>query len=270
MTQSPAPKIAVLGAGKMGSAFLQGMLASGRFTPEQFVAICRTEESAQVVTERLGVRATSQWPDELIDVILLAVKPHQVAAALEPVRQMERPPLLISLVTGWSIEHLRNTLQFPSDVVRAMPNTPTSIGKGVTAYTPSHGIPGVSLELVESILSAGGAVVRVEESQMHAVVGVSGSGPAYVFLFIEALIEAGVREGLPRPLANRLAVEMVYGSAALLKEKNEHPTLAREAVTSPGGTTIAALTELEANGVRHAVLEAVRAAAERSAELSPS
>jgi len=272
MTQSSAPKILVLGAGKMGSAFLAGMLASGQFTPGQCTALVRSEPSAQALQDRLGVRAFTSWPDDgTFDVVLLAVKPAQVETAVKPLRKSEEThPLLISLVTGWSIEQLERAVQFPGNVVRAMPNTPTAIGQGVTAYTPGSGVSEEKLALVESILSAGGAVVRVEESQMHAVTALSGSGPAYVFLMIEALIEGGVREGLPRPLASRLAIEMVHGSAALLKEEGRHPALAREEVTSPGGTTIAALSELEAQGMRTAVMDAIRAAARRSAELAPS
>lgn len=268
MNQISDLQIAILGAGKMGSAFLQGMLAAPDFCAKQFCAICRSESSASAVRERCGVEALEGWPqDRAFDIILLGVKPAQIRQAVMPLRQLAQAPLVISLVTGWSIEDLRTALGSPAEVVRAMPNTPASIGRGMIPYCYSPDFPKDKKWVVEKILEAGGSTAEIEESQMDAVTGVSGSGPAYFFLFIEALAEAGVREGLPRPLAQQLALETAAGSAALLQQTGKHAALAREDVTSPGGTTIAALSQLERHGVRTALFDAVHAAATRSKEL---
>jgi pyrroline-5-carboxylate reductase len=199
-------------------------------------------------------------------VVLLCVKPNDVPAALAACGPEIAGKLLLSIVAGWSISALRKHAG-DARIIRAMPNTPAQIGAGATAYCGDASVTKDDLTLADQIFSAVGFAVAVPEKSLDAVTGLSGSGPAYVFLVMEALSDGGVAAGLPRPLATQLAVQTVLGAARLAAETNEHPALLREAVTSPGGTTAAALGVLEAAAVRSAFADAVNAAAERSREL---
>jgi pyrroline-5-carboxylate reductase len=200
------------------------------------------------------------------DVVLLCVKPNDVAAALAACGTGLAGKLLLSIVTGWSIAALRRQAK-GARIVRAMPNTPAQVGAGATAYAGDDSATADDLALAGRILGAVGLAVAVPEEKLDAVTGLSGSGPAYVFLVMEALSDGGVAAGLPRALATQLAVQTVLGAARLAAETKEHPALLREAVTSPGGTTAAALGVLEAAAVRAAFSDAVNAAAERAREL---
>jgi pyrroline-5-carboxylate reductase len=203
---------------------------------------------------------------EQSDVVLLAVKPQYLVEALDFAPLHDRLPLFVSVVAGASIQRIGELTQ-GKRIIRVMPNTPCLIGEGVSAICPSDDTPHEDIQLITNYLCRVGEVVRVRESMMDAVTGLSGSGPAFVFTFIESLIDSGVLEGLSRADATRLAVQTVIGSAKLIKATGEHPAILRDRVTSPGGTTIAGMKALEDNGFRKAVISAVAAATERSRNL---
>jgi pyrroline-5-carboxylate reductase len=198
---------------------------------------------------------------------VLAVKPGDVAAACDALRAAGSEAPVLSIAAGVTLDRLEAWLADGTPVVRAMPNTPALVGAGAAAVAAGHAADEGHLAWAEQVLGAVGTVVRVDEASLDAVTGLSGSGPAYVFLVVEALVEAGVLAGLPRPISTTLATETVLGAAKLLAESPEGPEALRAAVTSPGGTTAAGLRELERSGVRAAFLDAVMAATARSREL---
>ncbi len=258
----------VLGCGVMGESILAGALESAGDLRATVVEPRR--ERAAELADRYDIslgEASSAAADA--DVVLVAVKPNDVRSALESVAEnLPSSALVISVAAGLPTLRLESWLASGQPVVRAMPNTPALVRAGITALCAGTAATGEHLGLAEQVLSAVGSVVRVPEYQMDAVAAVSGSGPAYVFLLVEALTEAGVRVGLPRDLAFRLAAQTLAGSSALLDATGEHPAVLREQVTSPGGTTAAALHRLEAHGLRAAFLDAVVANRDRSRELA--
>ncbi len=203
------------------------------------------------------------------DVIILAIKPQVISKVLDELQGRISPEkLVISIVAGVTLETLQRALGENARVVRAMPNTPALVGCGVTAFTPGKNVRPADIQTVETILSAVGVAVQVEERLMNAVTAVSGSGPAFVYLFIEALIDAGVRHGLSRDLARQLVLHTVRGSSEMVIQSGDHPAVLRDRVTSPGGTTIAGLAALETHSFRGAVFAAIEAAVQRAEELS--
>lgn len=261
-------KIASLGAGRMASALVRG-LVQAKVCPASEITIADPVAAARdQLASALGARsaATNAAAVADADVVLLCVKPHDVPAALAACEGGLGGRLLLSIVTGWSIAALQEHAA-GARVIRAMPNTPAQVGAGTTAYAGDSAATKADLELTGKILGAVGLAVAVSEKQLDAVTGLSGSGPAYVFLVMEALSDGGVAAGLPRPLATQLAIQTVLGAAKLAAETKEHPALLREAVTSPGGTTAAALGVLESAAVRSAFSDAVSAAADRAREL---
>jgi pyrroline-5-carboxylate reductase len=197
---------------------------------------------------------------------VIAVKPQQLESALRDLPRDARP-VYLSIVAGATLATLRRLLGPEARIARSMPNTPALISAGISALAPAPGLAEDDAARAAAVLAAEGRVVRVPESLLDAVTGLSGSGPAYVYLFIEGLTEAGVREGLPPAVARELALETVLGAARLARESGEHPAVLRERVTSAGGTTIAGIAALEAAGFRTALFAAVRAATARSREL---
>lgn len=263
----PAGTVAVLGAGTMGEAVLAGVLRSGWGTGDVVVCVRRPERATEL-EQRHGVPAVPVAEGATRDVVVVAVKPQQLDALLAEAAPHVRPgTLVVSVMAGVTTARLAAALPDGVDVVRAMPNTPALVGAGVTAVSAAQGTGEDRLALAEALLAGTGTVVRVPESAQDAVAGVSGSGPAYVFALVEAMVEGGVHAGLPRATATELAVSTALGAARLLAESGEHPALLRERVTSPAGTTAAALRQLEERGLRVAVLAAVEAAAGRSREL---
>ena len=228
------------------------------------------EDRAAELCQRYGVAAAS--PAEAAaraDTLLLAVKPQDMVAALNEIAPALPPGrLVISVAAGITTAVLEKHLPAETAVVRAMPNTPALVGQGMTAIAAGTHTLEEHLDRAETLLRSVGEVVRVPEKHLDAVTALSGSGPAYFYLVAEAMIEAGVLLGLPRPTAERLVTQTAVGSAAMLRDSGDHPTLLREAVTSPGGTTAAALRELERHGLRSAFADAVEAACRRSAELA--
>lgn len=259
--------IAILGGGKMGEALLAGLIGGG--TPPADILVLEPDESrAQQLAETHGVRPVATAGVTEAQTLLVAVKPNVVQPLLDQLAATLTPQhLVISVAAGITLAAMQDVLPAGVPVVRGMPNTPALVGQGITAISAGADATDTHLATAEQLLRSVGQVVRVPEYQLDAVTGVSGSGPAYVFLVVEALIDAAVLAGLPRPLASQLVTQTLLGSATMLARTGEHPTALREAVTSPGGTTAAGLHELEKHGVRAALAAAVEAATRRSREL---
>lgn len=261
--------IAILGVGKLGEALLSGLIRSGQ-APGDLIAAEKHPERAVEIAARYGV-ATADPVDAAAaaDVLLLAVKPQDMKALLVDIAPVVRPEtLVVSMAAGITMGLLEGALPEGTAVVRVMTNTPVFVDEAMSALSGgAHATP-AQVQLVEDLLSHLGKVVRVPEAQMDAVTALSGSGPAYFFFLVEAMIDAGILLGLPRAVAAELIVQTAVGSAKMLRESGEHPVLLREAVTSPGGTTIAAIRTMEDHGVRAAMLAAIEAARDRSRELA--
>jgi len=256
--------LVIVGGGRMGEALLGGLLAAGR-APTDLAVVEPVAGRQQVLEARFPGVTVSAGPLEA-DGVVLAVKPGFATAAASAAGQVGCCRLL-SIAAGVTTATLEAALPEGTPVVRAMPNTPALVGAGAAAVAGGRAATEADLGWAEDVLGAVGVVVRVAEPLLDAVTGLSGSGPAYVFLVAEALVEAGVLVGLPRDVASTLAVQTLLGSARLLAEGDEGPEALRAAVTSPGGTTAAGLAVLEDRAVRAAFLAAVRAATERSQAL---
>jgi pyrroline-5-carboxylate reductase len=262
-------KVAVLGAGVMGETLLSGLIRAGR-RPEDLLITERREERAAELRERYGVDVVSNLDAaKQADTLVLVVKPQDMADLLAEIAPAIQPTqTVISLAAGITTKFVESRLPEGVAVVRVMPNTPALVDEGMAAISRGAHCDESHLELAESLLAATGRVVRVPEKQQDAVTAVSGSGPAYIFFVVESMIEAGVHLGLPRATATELVVQTLVGSAKMLRETGTHPTVLREQVTSPGGTTASALRELEVHKVRAAFLAAMEAARDRSRQLA--
>ncbi len=266
---SGRPRIAVVGVGNMGEALVKGLLDRGLARPEDLSAAEKVPERARQVAGRYGIRVLPSVEEACREasVVVLAVKPQDVDPALAGIRAAG-PALVVSVCAGVTLGQLERGLPQGTAVVRVMPNTPALVGEGVSVYCVNARVTSAHEDQVRRLLGALGPVHRVDrEDLMDAVTGLSGSGPAYVFAFLEALADGGVLVGLPRPLARALALQTVLGAARLAAATGEHTAELKDRVASPGGTTIWGLRELERNGFRAAVIEAVRAATERSRQL---
>ncbi len=260
-------KLGVIGGGVMGSAIVSRLLTQKTYHNTEIVISEPTLSQQESLQQQYGVQVTGDNNLAAIaPVLLLAIKPQIFDKVVADLAHCNLAQLVISILAGVSIAQLE--LAFPDRaVVRAMPNTPATVGMGMTAISAGNNVQAHHLDLATQIFQAVGEVVTIPESLMDAVTGLSGSGPAYVAIAIEALADGGVAAGLPRPIADRLALQTVLGTAGLLKESNLHPAQLKDRVTSPGGTTIAGVTKLEQAGFRSALIEAVIAAAQRSQEL---
>ncbi|MEX5269389.1 pyrroline-5-carboxylate reductase [Kocuria sabuli] len=270
------PVLAFLGCGSMNGSILRGVLASG-VPVEQIRATVRSEDSAQPLREETGVRpyVTGEDPEanrraaREADVVLLGVKPVGILDLAREIAPALRPGTVVaSVAAGISVEALEQVLPAGQPVVRTMPNLPSSVGRGVVSVTPGTATTPEQTRAVRRVLEAVGTVVEVPEEQVDAVTGVSGSGPAYVFLLAEAMQHAGERMGLPADVARVLAKETVSGAGELLRPAGADPAALRKAVTSPKGTTDRAITTFQENGFEDLVVAAARASADRSAELT--
>jgi len=262
-------RIGILGGGNMGSALVKGLIDSGTARAEQVTVAEKLPAQAAKLKEGLGVGVVDS-PANLgpMDLLIVAVKPKDVANALTAVREGLAPSsLVVSIAAGVKLAALAEHLPQGQPLVRAMPNTPALVGKGVAAICAGEHTPPAALETARQVFAAVGQVVVVTENLMDVVTGLSASGPAYVFLIIEALADAGVLMGLDRASALTLAAGTVAGAAELMIQTGQHPALLKDMVTSPGGTTIAGLRVLENAGVRGVLMEAVAAATRRSQEL---
>jgi pyrroline-5-carboxylate reductase len=262
-------QLAIFGAGVMGEVLLSGLLRSGR-SADDIVVTERRAERADELRERYGVDVLGNVDAAAkADTLALVVKPQDMASLLDEIAPVVAPGrLVVSLAAGITTSFLEARLAEGVAVVRVMPNTPALVDAGMAAISPGSHCDESHLLRAEDLLRATGKVLRVPERQQDAVTAISGSGPAYVFFVVESMIEAGVHLGLPRTTATELVVQTLVGSARLLAETAEHPTVLREQVTSPAGTTAAALRVLEDFKVRAAFLSALEAARDRSRELA--
>ena len=261
--------VAIFGAGVMGETLLSGLLRAGRPAGELVITERRPDRAAEL-EERYGVRALDNTEAaESADTLVLVVKPQDMAGLLEEIAPHVRPGnLVVSLAAGITTSYLETRLPEGRAVVRVMPNTPALVDQGMAAVSAGAHCDPDHLREAEALLAATGKVLEVPEKLQDAVTAISGSGPAYIFYVVEAMIEAGVVLGMPRATATELVVQTLFGAATMIKETGQHPTVLREQVTSPGGTTAAALRELDDHKVRAAFISAMEAAAVRSRELA--
>ena len=259
---------AIIGAGVMGETVLSGLLRAGR-TPADVIVIEKRAERAAELRERYAVEVAADLPAAAAaDTVMLVVKPQDMGPVLDELSDHLRPgQLLVSLAAGITTAFVESRVPDGVGVARVMPNTPALVGEGMSAVSPGAACTDAQLDEAADLMGAVGKVVRVPEKQQDAVTAVSGSGPAYVFLVADAMIEAGVHLGLPRDVSTELAVQTLVGASTMLRETGTHPAVLREQVTSPAGTTAAALRKLEEHGLRAAFLDALFAARDRSVEL---
>jgi pyrroline-5-carboxylate reductase len=262
-------KLGFIGAGNMGEALVKGLIATKAAAPAQILVSARRRERIQEMEKSYGVRGgTNPEVARQCDVIVLAVKPQILDQVLRDISgDVSREKLIVSVAAGVPIAAIERRLHPPMRIVRAMPNTPATVAAGATAMALGEHATDADLATAKTIFDSVGLTVVLEESQLDAVTGLSGSGPAYLFLIIEALADAGVKVGLSRRASLQLAAQTVLGSAKLLIESGQHPGMLKDGVTSPGGTAIAGLHTLEAGGLRNVLMNAVEAATRRSREL---
>jgi pyrroline-5-carboxylate reductase len=266
-----ARRIAVLGAGKIGEALLSGLVSSGWREPGELWATSRRQERVDELTDRYAVRATTSNAEAVAGaaIVVVAVKPQDIEVLLGEIGPLIQPEqTVLSVAAAIPTATIERQLGSGVPVVRAMPNTPAVVHEGMAGICAGSHAAEQHLTLAEEALRHLGAVVRVSEPYMDAVTAVSGSGPAYFALLAEAMIEAGILLGLSREVSTQLVVQTMLGTAKQLRDEKMHPVELREMVTSPGGTTIRAIRELERAGVRAAFLNAIQAAMERSKELA--
>jgi pyrroline-5-carboxylate reductase len=264
-------RIAILGAGQIGEALIGGLLSSGWRTPAEITASTRREERVTELAERHGIAVTLSNKEAAAGaaLVVVAVKPQDIDALLGEVGPFIQPEqTVLSVAAAIPTAAIERHLGDGVPVVRAMPNTPSVVHEGIAGICAGAHAGDAHMDLAEEALRHLGAVVRVSEPYMDAVTAVSGSGPAYFALLAEAMIEAGILLGLAREISTQLVVQTMLGTAKQLRDLKMHPVELREMVTSPGGTTIAAIHELEQAGVRAAFLNAIQAAMDRSRELA--
>jgi len=261
--------VAIFGAGVMGETLLAGLIRAGRPVSD-LVVTERREERAQELRDKHGVDVvTNIEAAEKADTLVFVVKPQDMGALCDEIADHVRPgALVVSLAAGITTEFLESHLPQGCPVVRVMPNTPALVDEGMAALAPGAHCDQEHLVEARQLLEAVGRVVVLDEKHLDAVTAISGSGPAYFFYIAEAMIEAGVFLGLPRSTATELVVQTCYGAATMLRETGEHPSVLRENVTSPGGTTVAALRTLDDHKVRAAFISALEAARDRSHDLA--
>jgi pyrroline-5-carboxylate reductase len=262
--------IGFLGAGKMATALAKGFVKAGLVTPKQLIASDPSDAARAAFAREVGAKTTAVNAEvvKFAEVLILAVKPDQVTGALAEIRErFTDKNLLISIAAGVTLAKLEAGLGADARVVRVMPNTPALVGASASAFALGQSALPADAELAQKLLSAVGVAFQVKESLLDAVTGLSGSGPAYVYLFIEGLSDGGVAAGLPRDMATKLAAQTVLGSAKMVLETGLHPAALKDMVTSPGGTTIEGLHELEKGKLRGTVISAVRVATEKSKKL---
>ena len=262
--------IGFVGGGQMAEAMIRGILAAGLAVPECITVAEPAAARCELLVSRYGVVCT-QDPAILCrnsEILVLAVKPQAAASVLAQYRPfVGEHHLVVSIMAGVTLRALADAFAAPVRLIRVMPNTPALVLAGAAAFSPNAQATARDCAIAAELFSAVGTCVEVPEHLLDAVTGLSGSGPGYVFAFIEAMIDAGVLAGLPRPIAEQLTVQTVLGSARLAQESGEHPAILKGKVTSPGGTTIAGLQVLEEGALRGLVMGAVAAAAGRSREL---
>ena len=261
--------IAVLGAGQMGEALISGLLRAGVVAPADIIAAARRSPRADELRQAYGIEVMSAADAaSRAATLVITVKPQDMGALLEEISPKVAPgTLVISVAAGITTAFIERKLPAEVPVVRVMSNTPVLVDEAMSVISPGPHATEEHLRRAEQLLQPVGKVLRIPESQQDAATALSGSGPAYVYFLVEAMVDAGILLGMPRATALEMVKQAVYGAATMLRDSGEHPVLLREAVTSPGGTTINAIRELEKHGVRAAVLAAIEAARDRGREL---
>ena len=264
-------RVAILGAGKMGGILLQAFLKSKILEADQLTATVGHEERAQVLSTQWGVQVSTDNAAAVADadMVLLGVKPFQIPALVKEITPSLKPSaMLISFAASVRTSAIAEATGRATPVIRAMPNTPSMLGAGITALCRGEHATVEQLELATRLFDTIGRTVTVDEKHMDAVTGLSASGPAFIYIILESLAEAGVKVGLPRDIATLLAAQTTYGSARMVLETGYHPALLKDAVTTPAGCTIDGILELEEGGLRVTLIKAVMRATQRAKELA--
>ncbi|WP_263375573.1 pyrroline-5-carboxylate reductase [Granulicella aggregans] len=267
----PGLRVAVLGAGKMGGILLQAFLKNNLLAPEQIVATVQHSERALALSAQFGVEVITDNLEaaQRADVILIGVKPIQVPALIETIKPaLTKEKLLLSFAASVTTKSIEEASGIDIAAIRAMPNTPAMLAAGITALCAGRFVSEQQMAIAQRIFQTVGRTVVVDEKHMDAVTGLSGSGPAFLYIIIEALAEAGVNVGLPRDVATLLAAQTTYGSARMVLETGYHPALLKDAVTTPAGCTVDGILELEEGGLRVTLIKAVKRATQRAKELA--
>lgn len=263
--------IGFIGCGKMAQAMIGGMLKDGIVEPDQIIASARTLDSIEDIEEKWGIRTTIN--NHLVaaeaDRLFLAVAPGDYTAVIQSIRDEVKPDtMIITIAAGVTISEVEQAFHRKVKVIRTMPNTPSLVGEGMTAICRNEQVTDEEFDRMDTLLSSFGKVARIVESQMDAIPSISGSSPAYVFMMIEAMADGGVSQGLARKEAYQLAAQAVLGAAKMVLETGEHPGALKDRVTSPGGSTIAAVSRLEQEQFRGAILAAMEACTEKVVEMT--
>jgi len=264
-------KLGIIGAGNMGSSILKGVTASNFLENKNIAIFDLNKEKIEELSKEYGVkRAKSE--NEIAkesSILILSVKPNIIPKVLEKIKDgLTEKTIVLSIAAGISINFIQNIIGTDKKVVRTMPNTPAQVMEGMTAVSFNHNIQENEKSMIFKLLNSFGKSIEIEEKLMHAYTGISGSLPAYVYVFMEALADGGVLEGMPRDRAYEIIAQTVLGSAKMMLETKKHPGILKDEVTSPGGTTIAALKVLEDGKFRGTVMEAVKACTEKSKEMA--
>jgi pyrroline-5-carboxylate reductase len=267
------PKVAIIGAGKMGEAIIAGLLKSGKYSPEEIQAVEVIESRRQFIYETYKVECfeDAKRAVDFGDIILIAVKPNVVGTVLKQIGPlMKRGKVLVSIAAGVTIQFMRNLVPEEVPIVRVMPNIACFVREAMITFCPTPNITKEELEMVKSTLGLLGRVMQLDEKYLNLATGLVGSGPAYIYLIIDALADAGVRLGLPKDVAIMLAAQTTLGAAKMVVETGEHPVKLKDKVATPAGTTVEGLLELERGGLRAVIISAVTRAAERAKGLMPA
>ena len=256
----------------MGSAMIGGMIKNEVVSPDRiYVSDRSTESLGKISSKWKGIHCSTKNQEtvEQSDIIFIAVKPHIYQSVIEEISSLvDASKIIITIAAGITISSIEEMFGIPVKIVRTMPNTPALVGEGVTAYCCNSLVSEEEETQILPILESFGIVEKIEEKYFHAVISVSGSSPAYVFMFIEAMADAAVLQGLPRAQAYKMASQAVLGAAKMVRDTAEHPGVLKDAVCSPGGTTIEAVATLEEEGMRSAVMKAMKKCAEKSKEMT--
>lgn len=262
--------IGFIGLGNMASAMIGGMLQKDMVTPGEIIGSCRTEETAQKIADRFGIETTTDNSivAQAADILILAVKPQFFQEVIARIKdEVNADALIISIAAGKTMDYIETQFGRPLKLVRCMPNVPALVGEGITSVSRNERVSDEEMKQAMDLLSGMGKTSEIPERLIDAVVGVSGSSPAYVFLFIEAMADGAVAAGMPRSQAYEFAAQAVLGSARMVLETGRHPGELKDMVCSPGGTTIQAVKVLEEKGFRAAVMDAMEACIEKSKSL---
>jgi pyrroline-5-carboxylate reductase len=267
----PGLRVAILGTGKMGGILLQAFLKNNLLGPDQLFATVHHAERAQALSAQFGIEVTTDnlAAAQQADLILLGVKPIQVPALIEEIKPALSPnKTVLSFAASVKTRSIEDGAGCELAVIRAMPNTPATLAAGITALCAGRFVSAEQMAVAQKIFQTVGRTVIVDEKHMDAVTGLSGSGPAFIYIIIEALAEAGVNVGLPRDVATLLAAQTTLGSARMVLETGYHPALLKDAVTTPAGCTVDGILELEEGGLRVTLIKAVKRATQRAKELA--